>query len=170
MADSVQARTALKKQAASALTVVNTVIRTDADGRFCLNDLHRVAVAGGEDYKRCQTEHFLRNDSTQALVDELRENGELEYAPIVATAGRYGGTYVCKELVYAYAMWISASFSLKVIRAYDEMVSKPALGIPDFGDPTTATIARAEQFRGNQAGTLSEALRLAANRAEDLRR
>lgn len=109
----------------NALTIADTMIRQDAEGRYSFNDLHKAAVAAGHDYKTCQVEHFTRNDTTQALIDELRKNGELEIDPYVSTAGRYGGTWGCKELVYAYAMWISPAFHLKVIRAYDAMVSQP---------------------------------------------
>lgn len=112
---------------AIALSISNTPIRFDDSGRYCLNDLHK--AAGGE--SRHQPAFFIRRDETKELIKELTPviPGELNSAnsqslnPVVSVEGRKGGTYVVKELVYAYAMWISAKFHVAVIRAYDAMVS-----------------------------------------------
>ena len=96
-------------------------IRTDADGRYCLNDLHR--AAGGE--KRHGPSYWLANAQTKELVAELGGAG-IPVGPVATlNDGQNNGTYVAKELVYAYAMWISPTFHLKVIRAYDTLVTQP---------------------------------------------
>lgn len=104
------------------LSILNTTIRRDAEGRFCLNDCHR--ASGGEPSKRPGV--WLGNAQTQALVAELSDAG-IPASPVSVVKGRSRlgpdqGTYVVKELVYAYAMWISPAFHLRVIRAFDAMV------------------------------------------------
>lgn len=100
------------------LTIADTGIRQDAAGRFCLNDLHR--ASGGAAKHR--PNYWFENAQTKDLVDELGIAG------IPAIHAKQGlGTFVAKELVYAYAMWISPAFHLAVIRAYDAMVTAPAV-------------------------------------------
>ena len=94
-------------------------IRQDEDGRYCLNDLHK---ASGDDKKHFPA-YFLRNQQTKDLVDEIERYANSHIAVKVIKGGaEKQGTYVVKELVYSYAMWISAKFHLMVIRAYDAMV------------------------------------------------
>jgi phage antirepressor YoqD-like protein len=123
-----------------AITIADVAIRTDADGRYCLNDLHR--ASGSE--KRHGPSYWLTNAQTRALVEEIGTTG---IPAVASTEGSAGGTYVAKELVYAYAMWISPSFHLRVIRAYDAMVTAPPtpVALPDFTDPAAAARAWADQ-------------------------
>lgn len=105
------------------LVVAGVSVKQDEQGRFCLNDLHR--AAGGE--KRHQPSDWLRVKQTLELVEELSTPGipgvEQNQPVNVINGGDARGTYVAKELVYAYAMWISPSFMLQVIRKYDEAVT-----------------------------------------------
>ncbi|MGG4606961.1 KilA-N domain-containing protein [Providencia sp. Me31A] len=101
------------------LIISNTSIRKDSVGRYSLNDLH---IASGSQQKH-KPVHWLSNQQTNDLIEEIIKVENPTFEPVHIKKGRYGGTYVCKELVYSYAMWISAAFALKVIRAYDDLVS-----------------------------------------------
>lgn len=109
-------------------------IHKDVQGRYCLNDLHR--AAGGE--RRHSPSLWLENQQTQDLAQELSDTG----IPVsVIKGGLNQGTFVCKELVYAYAMWISAKFHLQVIRTFDAL----AKGKPT--NKSTETLEATKLFR-----------------------
>lgn len=75
--------------------------------------------------KKHAPNEFLRRDGRAELVAEL--TGDSRFAPIVSQrGGSTPGTYVCKELVCAYAMWVSPKFHLHVIRTYDQVVQEQA--------------------------------------------
>ena len=101
------------------IVVAGIEIRHDVDGRFSLNDLH---LAAGK-LTHHSPSRWTRGQAFRALVAELKP--EMEFAPAkTVRGGAAPGTYVCRELVYAYAMWISAAFQLKVIRAYDAIFGR----------------------------------------------
>jgi hypothetical protein len=97
----------------NSLSIGTSSIRA-VDSLYSLNDLHKAA---GNEPKHKPVE-FLRAEPTKALMVELERVGN-SHLYLKTTKGRNGSTFVCKELVYAYAMWISAAFMLQVIRAYD---------------------------------------------------
>ena len=99
-------------QSAIALTLGNITIRQH-NGLFSLNDLHK-ASGGEENFKPA---FFLRNDQAKALIAEIAKGAD-SHLFLKTTKGRNGGTYACRELVIAYAAWISAAFHLKVIRVF----------------------------------------------------
>lgn len=99
------------------LSIAGIGIRQDAQGRYCLNDLHKAA---GEESKH-RPAYWQELQQTKDLAAELEKDG----IPAIEARQRVG-TFVCKELVYAYAMWISAKFHLQVIRAYDALVQQQA--------------------------------------------
>ncbi|PJC85317.1 hypothetical protein CSW98_15940 [Vibrio sp. HA2012] len=69
---------------------------------------------------------------------------------------KHQGTWVCKELVYAYAMWISAKFHLQVIRAFDAMQQNSPIPADMMIMDENAFLS----FSQEQAGFLRTILRL----------
>lgn len=108
---------------ALSLTISHTPIRQDSEGRYCLSDLFKAAGS----HKRHRPNYWLQNQQTQDLIAKLTStvNPSLEQnQPLkVINGGNNRGTYVVKELVYAYAMWVSAELHIAVIRAYDALVT-----------------------------------------------
>jgi hypothetical protein len=125
----------------NSLSIAGVVIRQDEQGRYLLNDLHR--ASGSE--KRHSPNYWVGLQQTQELVamleSEHRENTDTvitvseQNQPLRVVKGGNGtqGTFAVRELVYAYATWISAKFFLTVIRAYDALVNnKPPYGLHEI--------------------------------------
>ncbi|ALR88192.1 MULTISPECIES: KilA-N domain-containing protein [Acetobacter] len=147
----------------ASLSILGTKIRQDAEGRFCLNDCHKAA---GSD-KSKQPAFWVRNSQTQYLVKEIRASANLQTPLSKTNDGINNGTYACKELVYAYAMWISPAFHLTVIRAFDALVTgqiaAPALSEQEI-------VARAFQITARQVEELKQENAILAPQAEVARK
>ena len=96
------------------------------EGLYSLNDLHRASGSN----KKHQPSFFMRNQETKDLIAEIENEAGIpasEKSSVIKTIRggdtKKQGTYVCKELVYRYAMWISPKFALLVIRAFDNLVT-----------------------------------------------
>lgn len=123
----------------TALSIGDTAIR-ELGGLYSLNDLHQ--AAGGED--KHAPFRFMRLGQTKLLTAEIEQSPEMVSASKVTNGGKNPGTYVCRELVYAYAMWISPKFNLTVIRAFDALHAVPPA--PTLPVPKTITTAQAGEL------------------------
>lgn len=117
----------------NAISISNVAIRQTENNLYNLNDLHK--AAGSE--HRHRPNNWLQNAQTKDLIAEIEAEGGK--ACEVINGGKNRGTYACKELVYAYATWISAKFFLLVIRTFDAVVSgslQPKLAQTTVADRT----------------------------------
>lgn len=101
----------------NAISISNVAIRQTENNLYNLNDLHK--AAGNE--HRHRPNNWLQNAQTKDLIAEIEAEGGK--ACEVVNGGKNRGTFVCKELVYAYATWISAKFFLLVIRTFDRVAN-----------------------------------------------
>lgn len=102
------------------ITIDSITVKQDAEGRYCLNDLHKAAGGAEKD----KPSLYLQTQKAQALVAQISKGRDSSIKPVESKRGKGGGTFAVRELVYDYAMWISAEFNLKVIRAYDTLATQ----------------------------------------------
>lgn len=134
----------------ASLSILGTKIRQDVEGRFCLNDCHKAAGAAKKD----GPSYWLATTDAQKLASRL--DSETTGKSVVTNEGRNGGTYVAKELVYAYAMWINVDFHLTVIRAFDALVTgqiaAPALSEQEIvAQALQITVRQIEELKAENA-------------------
>lgn len=127
----------------NAIAISNVSIRQNGN-LYNLNDLHK--ASGAEN--RHKPSLWLQNQQTNDLIDEIVKAGnpaldKNQHVIKVVKGGNQSGTFVCKELVYAYATWISAKFFLLVIRTFDAVISDglPAKTTADDRTPLRQAVA-----------------------------
>ncbi len=99
----------------NAPVIAGIQIRTDDEGLYSLNDLHR--ASGGRDAKRPKT--WLETKQAHELIQELRQNSALGQEVLkVMKGGTTPGTYAHELLAVSYAGWISPSFQLMVNQTF----------------------------------------------------
>ena len=139
------------------ITIFSKLIRT-LDGLYSLNDLHK--ASGSE--KKHEPNRFIRIEKTQSLIAEIERYPEMGIGVNAIKGGTNQGTWVCKELVYAYAMWISAKFHLHVIRAFDQLaLSSQPLSSSDSS--LSSALSRSELSNQNNEATRTMAKLLEGN-------
>jgi hypothetical protein len=112
-------------------------IRKDDNGLYCLNDLHE--ASGGE--KRHRPAYFLDTQQAKEMILEISDAG-FPASVLTLKGGDNQGTYARKELIYAYAMWISAKFAVHVIQTYDKKVTEEHAQLEELQAKLKASIPK----------------------------
>lgn len=102
------------------ITVFDQTIKHDADGRFCLNDIHKAAMSCGYASESQRPGPFMQSASVQAFIAEIESNATIP--AVKKSSGRYGGTYATELVALRYAGWISAKVEVAVYQTFQKVL------------------------------------------------
>ena len=107
----------------NSITIGNITINQSENGLYLLTDLWK--ASGG--LKKDQPNNWLKLESTKSIISyyKSQDSRSVEKSSYFLTIlGKESkGTYVCKQLVYSYAMWISPAFHDLVITTFDDLLN-----------------------------------------------
>lgn len=102
------------------LVINNIEVSSNKDGLYSLADLW--SSTGNNNNKK--PSKWLNLKGTFGKVEYLcTDRKSAQQNQQVISKDSNGYTYVCKELVYSYAMWISDKYHFSVIKAFDDLVN-----------------------------------------------
>lgn len=105
----------------AALQLGKITILQSSNGLYSLKDLWK---SHGNKSKR--PKEWLRNKATQEYISFLQSEippSLFNQEVIEVLHGNNGDTFVCRELVFSYAMWVSPKFHHLVIKTFDALTS-----------------------------------------------
>lgn len=107
----------------NSITIGSITIHQSENGLYLLTDLWK--SSGGA--KKDQPNKWLNLIDTQRYISYLGTKTESlnksSYFLTILGKGKEQGTYVCRQLVYSYAMWISPAFHDLVIETFDQLAT-----------------------------------------------
>lgn len=110
----------------NSITISNTAIRRDAEGRYSLNDLHKAAMAVGAAVASQKPSEFLRAKGATSFIEALETKAGIS-ALDVTKGGSAPGTYADELVALRYAAWINPAFEVEVYRTFrDARTGEPA--------------------------------------------
>ncbi|WP_119711571.1 KilA-N domain-containing protein [Arsenophonus endosymbiont of Aleurodicus floccissimus] len=81
--------------------IENTIVRQDAFGRYCLNNLHRTAVAQGKATESQRPSNFLKSEGISKIIKVLGKN-----SVHTMHGGIESGILAVETLATRYATWL----------------------------------------------------------------
>ncbi|MCQ4052371.1 KilA-N domain-containing protein [Aeromonas sp. SG16] len=98
----------------SAIVIESHSIAVNADGMYCLNDLHKAAMALGKATENQSPSKFLRYQAD--FIKAVEGKGLISPLRIVK-GGKNPGTWAVELVAMKYAGWIDASYEVQVYAA-----------------------------------------------------
>lgn len=113
-----------------------TVIRQDKEGRYCLNDLHKAAIASGLDVERKNPSDFFRTEMAKNFIGSLEKMKDTDtgnpVTPYTSVKGGKGqGTYAVRLLAQRYCGWLSSDFEVVVYGTFDKFIQSEQVRIAE---------------------------------------
>lgn len=102
------------------IAIEGVKVRQDDEGRYCLNDLHKAAMAAGKATLSQRPGEFLKTGSVSAFAQTLTD-AKKSASVITVRGGKGQGSYGVELVAIRYAAWLDPSFEIQVYETFQAL-------------------------------------------------